>query len=56
MSKQLQITIQILPEGLIRPNGWIIAVLTVIVFFFWKPLLIIGGILFGRWLLYRNRE
>ena len=55
MSKPLKITIQILPEGLIRPNGWLIAVLIVIVYFFWKPLLIIGGILAASWLFYRNR-
>ena len=39
----------------IRLNGWGFLVLAVIVFFFWEPLLIIGGILFGSWLMYRNR-
>jgi len=43
-----------MPE--IKLNGWSILVLAVIVFFFWEPLLIIGGILLGSWLIYRNRE
>ena len=40
----------------IRLNGWGFLALVIIVFFFWEPLLIIGGILFGSWLLYRNRD
>ena len=40
----------------IRLNGWGILALALIVFFFWEPLLIIGGILLGSWLIYRNRE
>ena len=43
-----------MPE--IKLNGWSILVLAVIVFFFWEPLLIIGGILVVNWLIYRNRE
>ena len=39
----------------IRLNGWDIPALVLIVYFFWKPLLIIGGILAGRWLICRNR-
>lgn len=49
MSSKLKIT------G-IRLNGWGILALVLIVFFFWKPLLVIGGILLGSWLIYRNRE
>ena len=40
----------------IKLNGWGFLVLAVIVFFFWEPLLIIGGILLGSRLLYRNRD
>ena len=43
-----------MPE--IKLNIWGFLVLAVIVFFFWDPLLIIGGILLGSWLIYRNRE
>ena len=39
----------------IRLNGWGILALVIIVFFFWEPLLIIGGILAVGWLIYRNR-
>ena len=39
----------------IRLNGWGFLVLAVIIFFFWEPLLIIGGILLAVWLIYRNR-
>ena len=34
----------------IKLNGWGFLVLAVIIFFFWEPLLIIGGILLGAWL------
>ena len=40
----------------IRLNGWGILALALIVFFFWEPLLIIGGILAAGWLFYRNRK
>ena len=40
----------------IRLNGWGILALILIVFFFWEPLLIIGGILAAGWLFYRNRD
>ena len=40
----------------IRLNGWGILALVIIVFFFWEPLLIIGGILAAGWLIYRHRE
>lgn len=40
----------------IKLNGWYILALAAGVFFFWEPLLIIGGILLGSWLIYRNRE
>jgi len=40
----------------IKLNGWGFLILAVIVFFFWEPLLIIGGILLGAWLLYRNQD
>ena len=40
----------------IHLSGWGFLVLAVIVFFFWEPLLFIGGILLGSWLIYRNRE
>ena len=40
----------------IRLNGWGILALVIIVFFFWEPLLIIGGILAAGWLFYRNRQ
>ena len=40
----------------IKLNGWALLALAVIVFFFWEPLLIIGGILAVGWLIYRNWE
>lgn len=40
----------------IKLYGWYILALAAGVFFFWEPLLIIGGILLGSWLIYRNRE
>ena len=40
----------------IRLNSWGIPALALIVFFFWEPLLIIGGILAAGWLFYRNRD
>lgn len=40
----------------IRLNGWGLFALAIIVFFFWEPLLIVGGILTGGWLIYRNRK
>lgn len=40
----------------IKLNGWALLALAVVVLFFWKPLLIIGGILLGTWLIYRHRE
>ena len=40
----------------IRLNGWGILALVLIVYFFWEPLLIIGGILAAGWLFYRNRD
>ena len=36
-------------------NGWGFLVLAVIIFFFWEPLLIIGGISIVGRLIYRNR-
>ena len=38
----------------IKLNGWGLLALAVIVFFFWEPLLIIGGSLAIGWLIYRN--
>ena len=38
----------------IRLNGLGILALVIIMFFFWEPLLIIGGILAVGWLIYRN--
>ena len=40
----------------IRLNGWGILALILIVFFFWEPLLIIGGILAAGWLFYRDLD
>ena len=40
----------------IRLNGWGILALVLIVFFFWEPLLIIGGTLAAGWLFYQNRK
>jgi len=40
----------------IKLNAWTLLALAVIVFFFWEPLLIIGGSLAVGWLIYRNRK
>ena len=40
----------------IRLNGWGILFLALIVFFFWEPLLIIGGSLAYGWLIWKNRD
>ena len=40
----------------IRLNIWEVLALIVIVYFFWEPLLIIGGILLGGWLICRNQD
>ena len=39
-----------------RLNGWGLLALGLVVLFFWKYLLAIGGSLLGGWLLYRNRK
>ena len=40
----------------IKLNGWALLALAVIVFFFWEPLLIIGGSFAVGWLIFRNRR
>ena len=41
---------------IIKLNGWGFLALAIIVLFFWEPLLIIGGILAGSWLISHNWE